>query len=294
VVAIMNELSSTPRVLVVNGQAFQRRLVGETLRTLGSVEITYAETCEQCILALGYAQPNLLIVDWRLADGDGLDLIARIRSGEAGEDFRRIAVITTAEKMSARDLERARNIGVDELVIRPFSTATMVERVLAVRARRREFIESPRYAGPCRRRKRGQKYDGPRRRLFDASQRDADAPEIQIRKGLARMYCERISSLVTAVSPANPDSMRDLCLTCGQLSALTNDMSDRLLLTAASSMFNYVKAVGAEAPLNTGVIEAHLAAIVQLTELPDSQVELRQTVTQELTVMVAKKLRRAA
>lgn len=293
--AIMNELTgSTPRILVVNGHAFQRRLVGETLRTLGSVEITYAETGEQCLLALNYAQPDMLIIDWRLADCDGLALVARIRAGEVGEDFRRVPVITTAERMSTRDLERARNVGVDEFVIRPFSTATMIERVLAVRANRREFIESPRYAGPCRRRIRPTKYDGPRRRLFDAAQKDADAPEVQIRKGLARMYCERITTLLAAVSAANTDSMRDLCLACGQLSALTNDMSDRLLLSAASSMFNYVKGVGAESVLNTEVVEAHIAAIVQLTELPDSQAEVRQTVTQQLTVMVTKKLRQAA
>lgn len=291
----MYELNvSNPRVLVVNSSAFQRRLMGEILRTLGSIEITYAETSEQCLLALGYAQPTLLIVDWTLPDGDGLALISRIRGGEAGEEFRRVAVITVAERMSARDLERARNAGVDEFVIRPFSTATLVERVEAVRAKRREFIESPRYAGPCRRRRVASKYDGPRRRLFDSSQQDADAPEVQIRKGLVRMYCERISVLLRAVARENPESVRDLCLACGQLSALTGDMNDRLLLSAASSMFNYVKGVGAEATLNVDVVEAHIGAIIQLAELPDSKADMRQTVTQQLTVMVTKKLRQAA
>jgi len=291
----MNEFNGNGlKILVVNGQAFQRRLVGETLRTLGSVEITYAESCEQCLLALGYAQPDLLIVDWRLDDGDGVALVRRIRAGEAGDGFRRIPVITTAEQMSVRDLERARNVGVNEFVIRPFSTATMIERVLAVQVQRREFIESPRYAGPCRRRRRGQGYDGPRRRLFDAAQRDADAPEIQIRKGLARMYCERITTLLAAANSNDRDSMRDLCLACGQLSALSGDMSDRLLFSAASSMFNYVKGVGAEAAFNAEVVQAHLAAIVQLTDLPNSQVEIRQTVTEQLAVMVTKKLRKAA
>lgn len=293
--AVMNELKpSSPKILIVNASAFQRQLTGETLRTLGGVEITYAETCEQCLLALNYAQPDLLIVDWRLPDGDGLTLISRIRRGEAGEEFRRIAVITTAERMSTRDLERARNVGVDEFVIRPFSTATMVERVLAVRSQRREFIESPRYAGPCRRRVATPRYEGPRRRLFDSAHQDADAPEVQIRKGLVRMYCERISTLLAAVSRDNLDSVRDLCLACGQLSALTGDMNDRLLLSAASSLFNYVKGVGAEAALNVEVVQAHIAAIVQLAELPNSKADLRQTVTQQLTVMVTKKLRQAA
>ncbi len=103
-----------------------------------------------------------------------------------------------------------------------------------------------------------------------------------------------MASIRSAASPANRESMRDLCLACGQLSALSSDMSDRLLQSATSSMFNYVKGVGAEAAFNHEVVQAHLAAIVQLAELPDSQVEIRQTVTQQLTVMVTKKLRQAA
>ncbi len=293
--AVMNETKPNgSKILIVHASAFQRQLTSETLRTLGGVEITYAESCEQCLLALNYAQPDMLIIDWRLPDGDGLHLISRIRNGEAGDEFRKIPVITTSDRMSTRDLERARNVGVDEFVVRPFSTATMVDRVVAVRSQRREFIESPRYAGPCRRRVAFPRYDGPRRRLFDSSHQDADAPDVQIRKGLARMYCERIGTLLTAVSRENLDSIRDLCLACGQLSALTSDMNDRLLLSAASSLFNYVKGVGAEATLNTEVVQAHLAAIVQLAELPNSKADLRQTVTQQLTVMVSKKLRQAA
>jgi hypothetical protein len=70
-------------------------------------------------------------------------------------------------------------------------------------------------------------------------------------------------------------------------------MKDRLLMSAASSLFNYIKGVGADAPLNVDVVQAHLDSIVQLAELPNYQVELRQTVTQQLTVMVTKKLRQA-
>ncbi len=59
------------------------------------------------------------------------------------------------------------------------------------------------------------------------------------------------------------------------------------------SLFNYIKGVGAEAPLNLEVVQAHLDLIVQLAELPNHKVEIRQTVTQQLTVMVTKKLRQA-
>ncbi len=282
------------RILVADGSTFQRRLTTETLRSVGRVHVDYAENTEQCLMALSYCQPDILIADWDLDDGGGLALVKRIRTGEAGQAFRRVAIIMVASGNSASDVQRARNLGVDELVIRPFSTQTMLKRVAEVRARRRDFVESTRYVGPCRRRRAiGELYDGPRRRLFDSNDKNADAPDVQIRKGLARMYCERIGVLLRALQPGDAASVRDLCLTCGQLSALAGDMKDRLLMSATSSLFNYIKGVGAEAPLNLGVVQAHLDSIVQLAELPNHKVEIRQTVTQQLSVMVTKKLRQA-
>lgn len=289
----MKSKDSVLKILVVNGQPFQRRLIGETLRTYGRVDIGYAETAEQCVLALDYYQPDLLVTDWDLAGVDGLTLVKRVRAGEAGEGFRAMPILMLAERTRVSDVERARNAGVDEFVIRPFSTETMLRHVREVQARKREFVESTRYVGPCRRRRRASDYDGPKRRLFDAADKQTDAPEIQIRKGLVRMYCESLSAMLRAMGPANPDAMRDLSLSCAQLATLASDMKDRLLMSATSSLFNYVKGVGAEAPLNRDVVQAHLDAVLQLAELPNYQIELRQTVTQQLSVMVTKKLRQA-
>ncbi len=282
------------RILVADGSAFQRRLTTEMLRAAGRVQIDYAENIEQCLMALGYCQPDVLIADWDIDDGSGLTLVKRIRAGEAGDDFRKLAIVMVATRNSSNDVQNARNAGIDEFVLRPFSTQTILKRIAEVRARRRDFVESTRYVGPCRRRRVvADAYDGPRRRMFDAVDKQADAPDVQIRKGLARMYCERISALLRALKPGDNEGVRDLCLTCGQLSALAGDMKDRLLMSACSSLFNYIKGLRTEAPLNFDVVQAHLDSIVQLSELPNYQVELRQTVTQQLTLMVTKKLRQA-
>jgi len=236
----------------------------------------------------------VLIVDWDVDEGAGLHLVHRLRSGEAGDAARRLPVVMVAGQNTATVVERARNAGVDEFVLRPFSTATLIGKVSEVQSRRRDFIESAHYTGPDRRRRRnGADYDGPRRRLFDQNDKSADAPEIQIRKGLARMYVERISMMLSQNSAPDRDALRELCLTCGQLSALASDMRDRLLESATSSLFNYLKGVGANAAMNRDVVQAHLDAILQLAELPNSQVDIRQTVTQQLGVMVTKKLRQA-
>jgi CheY-like chemotaxis protein len=285
---------TTLRILVCDDAPFQRKLTTETLRTLRHVVIEHVAGAEHCLGALSFFQPDVLVVAWDLADCDGIALTRRLRAGEAGQAYRQLAVILTTERGRLSDIERARAAGVDEFVQVPFSTATLLRRVREVLSRRREFVESAAYVGPCRRRRaRSADYDGPRRRLFDAADKNADAPDVQIRKGLARMYCERISALLQTLKPGEPDAVRDLALTCGQLSTLAGDMADRLLMSAASSLFNYLKGLGAGAEMNREVVQAHLDAIVQLAELPNYQVEIRQTVTQELNVMVTKKLRQA-
>jgi DNA-binding response OmpR family regulator len=281
------------RVLVADHRPFQRRLVADALRAAERVDVGYAETGDQCLLALAYFQPDVLIADWDLDGGQGLHLVRRLRSGEAGYDHRKLSVVMVATHHTTGDVERARNAGVDEFVLRPFSTFTLAKRIQELQIRKRDFIESPNYVGPCRRRRADPHYDGPRRRLFDGADKSADAPEVQIRKGLARMYVERIGVLLRDASD-HPDGLREVCLACAQLSTLASDMKDRLLMSSTSSLFNYVKGVGAGAQPNGEVVQAHLDAIVQLAELPNSKADLRHTVTQELNVMVTKKLRQAA
>jgi CheY-like chemotaxis protein len=291
-----DEQKTILKVLIVDDQPFQRRLIAETLRTMGRVRIEQAESMTQCFEALSFFAPDLLITDWDMAGGDGLDLVRRLRIGEAGEHLKALPVIMAAERNKCRDVEKARNSGVDEFLLKPFNTAALVKRVEEVQRARRDFIESVVYVGPCRRRARRveAEYEGPKRRLFDADDVNADAPDVQIKKGLARMYAERIQVLTTKAAPDNPNGMRDVSLACAQLSQLATDMGDKMLMSASSSLFSYAKGLGADGVLNPGVVKAHLDAIVQLAELPNSQYELRATVTRELSVMVTKKLRAAA
>lgn len=258
------------------------------------VQVEHVEGVEHAIAILQFYQPDVIVTSWDMADGDGVTMTQRIRAGEAGDEFRKVPVVVVTERGRPSDIDAARTAGVDEYVQRPYSTATLLKRVREAQVRKREFVESMRYTGPCRRRRaRDEDYDGPRRRLFDRGEAGEDAPDVQIRKGLARMYCESISALLKKWQNQDANAARDLALSCGQLSALAEDMKDRLFMSAASSLFNYVKGVGTDAPMNIDVVQAHLDAIVQLAELPNHQVDIRQTVTQQLGVMVTKKLRQA-
>lgn len=281
------------RILVVDDRQFQRRLIAETLRAVRDLVIDYAESADDCLAILGNVRPDMIIIDWDIEGGTGLDLVRRLRQGDAGAEMRSTPVVMVSTRNTQRDVQIARNAGVDEFVLRPFSTAILTRRAIEVKENKREFVESIQYVGPCRRRRSEDDYDGQRRRVFDKRDARDDTPELQIRKGLARMYVERIGGLLRDLKDEDPDGLRELCLACGQLSALAGDMHDRLLMSAASSLFNYVKGCGATGKLDTVVVQAHLDALLQLAQLPNYQIELRQTVTQQLGVLVTKKLRQA-
>jgi DNA-binding response OmpR family regulator len=279
------------RILVVEHRQFERKLIAETLRATRDLVIEYAESAEQCLNVLAEFRPDLLIADWDLDGGKGLDLVRRIRRGDGERRATPVVMVTT--RNTAADVEAARNAGVDEFVLRPFSTAILTRRAHTVRETKRDFVESADYVGPCRRKREIKDYDGPRRRTIDAREQPDDTPDLQIRKGLACMYVERIGVLLRALKPHDPEGIRELCLACAQLRALAQDMSDRMLTSAAASLFEYLKGCGVRRKLDTGVVQAHLDALLQLAQLPNFQIELRHTVTQQLKVMVAKKLRQA-
>lgn len=281
------------RILVADGQVFQRRLLAETLRGRHTL-VDHAASTDECAATLAILQLDILIVDWDLEGGGGVEFSWRLRHGEFGQHARKLPVIMVAPPRSARQIEQARNAGVDEFLIRPFTTGAMLERVAEVRFHRREFIDSPIYIGPCRRRRAPDAgYAGPRRRLFDGLEAQADAPELKIRKGLARAYCERIGVLMQSIKQDALDALREINLACGQLSAVAVDTKDPELISASASLFSYVKGVGATAALNPSVVQAHLDAVVKLAELPNCQIDIRQAVTRELGVLVAKKLKQA-
>src|SRR5262249_10274835 len=110
------------KILVADDQGFQRRVVTETLRSAGRVAVEHVESVEQALMALAYVQPDILLVSWDLAGGLGLSLVQRIRAGEAGDGFKPLPCIMITGVHGASAVERARNAGIDELIVRPFST----------------------------------------------------------------------------------------------------------------------------------------------------------------------------
>ena len=99
-------------------------------------------------------------------DLSGLDLVDQIRNSDASPNKMTPIIIMTGYSARPR-IESARDTGVTEFLVKPFSASDLARRISHVIKKPRDFIEAEGFFGPDRRRHRDENYPGPHRRSDD-------------------------------------------------------------------------------------------------------------------------------
>ena len=141
------------RVLIVDDQDFIRSLLRHILGVLGCTTISDAANGEAAWEIIRDNPPDLLIVDWEMEPMDGMELVRKIRNDDASPDRFMPIIMITAHSERPRIIE-ARDIGINEFVMKPVSARTLFSRLNAVIEHPRRFVRAGEYFGPDRRRKR--------------------------------------------------------------------------------------------------------------------------------------------
>jgi DNA-binding response OmpR family regulator len=99
---------------------------------------------------------------------DGLEFTQMIRTAE-DSPFPFVPIIMMTGHTDRTKVTAARDSGVNELVAKPISAKTLLDRIVAVIDRPRSFVKTSTYTGPCRRRGggSGKDYGGALRRKSD-------------------------------------------------------------------------------------------------------------------------------
>ena len=275
--------------IVIDDSSFQRALTAETLRAVGVGRIETAESVAAAADVFKLFSPHVVLCDWVMPDIDGIAFTKMVRRGETGIR-KQTPIIMVTSQATVEAVEVARIAGVDEYVIKPFTTGSLVSRIEAVLFRRRAFIDSPVYAGPCRRRKLEVDYEGPRRRLFDEDPSTQDTPEIELQKQLARTRISAAKDITRSLSSGERAKIREIHAIARDALGIAQTMDDKLLKVAAESLLSYIEGVGASALFDSKVVDAHIDAMLQLVNLPNVQADMREQISGALSVMVKKKL----
>lgn len=118
-----------PVIVVVEDTPTIRRFVRMSLETEGFV-VHEADTLQRGLIELGTRQPDLLVLDLGLPDGNGVDLIRDLRS------WSNIPVLVLSARMEEADKVRALDAGADDYLTKPFGAAELLARVRAHLRRR--------------------------------------------------------------------------------------------------------------------------------------------------------------
>jgi len=143
------------RVLIVEDHAFTRLLIREVLENLGCAQsnLIEAEDGSAALKQLKQERVHLVICDWQMEPMDGLTFTRALRDSKNSADpF--VPVILCSAHTERELIERARDVGVTEIMTKPITVKAIEEKVRATIQQPRPFVDSTQYFGPDRRRRR--------------------------------------------------------------------------------------------------------------------------------------------
>lgn len=150
-------------VLVVDDNRQMRSIVRAILRGLGVGTIHEAETVAAAFQLVRSRAVDVIFCDWVLNPGSGIDFVLRLRRGADSPNPYLPVIMMSAHAARSR-IERARDAGVTEFLVKPITIHAVLARLEEIVERPRPFIRCDGYFGPDRRRRVDPAYAGPERR----------------------------------------------------------------------------------------------------------------------------------
>lgn len=166
-------------VLVVDDNAHMRSIVVAILRGIGIGTVKEASDGADALEVMRACVPDIIIADLNMDPIDGLDFSRMVRTAP-DSPFPFVPIIMMTGHTERSKVVAARDAGINELLAKPISARTLLDRIIAVIDRPRPFIKTATYVGPCRRRTTPKDFAGPWRRSTD----DVEAEEAKLKARL--------------------------------------------------------------------------------------------------------------
>lgn len=119
---------SDPTILIVDDEPAIRDMISITL-DLAGFNSTTAETAHDAHVSIVDRRPDLVLLDWMLPGGSGIELARRLKRDELTAT---LPIIMLTAKTSEDNKVQGLDVGVDDYVTKPFSPRELVARIKAV------------------------------------------------------------------------------------------------------------------------------------------------------------------
>lgn len=117
---------SLGNVLYIEDEAALAEIIRESLEAKGFT-VKYASTLSSASLLLRESQPDIIVVDVMLPDGDGFEWVASLRKSNIC-----VPVIFLTSRSQSSDVVKGFELGGNDYVKKPFSIAELVVRMQAL------------------------------------------------------------------------------------------------------------------------------------------------------------------
>jgi len=114
------------KFLVVDDSSSKRRIIANCLKKLGYDDVVEAESGVAALAEIAKGSVDLLITEWNLPGIDGLTLVKKVR---ADDRFKQIPILMLTTEAVKEDVIDALKAGVDSVIVKPFTTEVLAEKV---------------------------------------------------------------------------------------------------------------------------------------------------------------------
>jgi two-component system, cell cycle response regulator DivK len=111
-------------ILIVDDNEDMRLLLQEILEEEGIYRLSFATTGPEALAQATLLLPDLLLMDMSLPELSGWEVVSQLRRQPA---FAHVPIIAVTAHVSLKDQERARSVGCDAHLGKPFDVTTVLE-----------------------------------------------------------------------------------------------------------------------------------------------------------------------
>ncbi|HXQ36787.1 MAG TPA: response regulator transcription factor, partial [Anaerolineales bacterium] len=127
------------RVLLIDDEQFYFKLIRKTLKE-AEYDLEYAKSGSEGLAKVPSFEPEMLIVDLKLPEMDGFEILQRLRRDPK---FSHIPIIVITSKDELSEKLKAFELGADDYVVKPFQPEELVARmgIVARRGRAMQMVQ---------------------------------------------------------------------------------------------------------------------------------------------------------
>jgi two-component system chemotaxis response regulator CheY len=177
------------RILVIEDNQPMLEICRTLLLTFGVGEVMTARNGEEGFKIACRENPDVIIADWMMEPTDGITMTRRLRNDPMSPNHYVPIILMTGFSEKKRVVQ-ARDAGVTEFLVKPFTARDLYKRIAQIIERPRQFVRSEEFFGPDRRRKADPVFKGPFKRDSDIEAKAAQ----DIRKRDASLHLAKLRS----------------------------------------------------------------------------------------------------